>query len=231
MEKGSCSFRAIPDKKACGPFRSIKDPSMVMDPKAKSKANFWGAMIMVGRKEKDKEIRNTPTKNMPANCASLAGESAKLPSPFSPSPACANLSFAAPATIAALSFASRAFEAAWTLASLAFVAALLPKSLAIADAAFPRSAKTSLAWQARSAAAPKPLATSLCHPWTCCVRSVVLAFSAAFSRFCLASSAAEATCFPIRLAALEKLAQAPPSPFSSSISSAPVALSSFGTGS
>ena len=70
-----------------------------MDPKAKSRANFWGAMTMTGRKEKDlesateqhaehnvteicsrmdiliaetetRDIRNTPTKNMPPNLGS-----------------------------------------------------------------------------------------------------------------------------------------------------------------
>mmetsp|Transcript_129108 Transcript_129108/g.306296 ORF Transcript_129108/g.306296 Transcript_129108/m.306296 type:complete len:204 (-) Transcript_129108:226-837(-) len=203
-----------------------------MEPKAKSSANFWGAMTMTGRKEKDTEMRKTPARKMPANWANLAGDMARFPRPLRPSPACESLSLAAPATapaaLAALSLASLALMAAWLFASLALFAALLPKSFAICDAALPRSEKTSRAWHARSAAAPKFLATSLCQSCTCWVNSALFAFSAAFSIFCLASPAAEATCLLSREAAFEKLAQVPASPFSASGDGA---SSSLGTGS
>ncbi len=74
LEKGSLSLAISDDKNACGPFKIAKELSKVIDPNAKSNANFCGAMTNIGKNENDIEIKKIPTKKTPPNCASFAGD-------------------------------------------------------------------------------------------------------------------------------------------------------------
>mmetsp|Transcript_15501 Transcript_15501/g.31488 ORF Transcript_15501/g.31488 Transcript_15501/m.31488 type:complete len:208 (+) Transcript_15501:382-1005(+) len=176
-----------------------------MEPKAKSRANFCGEMGSMGRKEKDMEMRVTPTKKTPPNCASLAGESARAVRPETPevtlpTPAAA-AAFTEPAAADAFSLAACALAAPAALASESFCWLLLCISLASCCAALPLSESACEACAAPSPSRPTPFESSLCQPLACSPRSTALAFSAAVAMPCRASFVASATCCRTRPAA------------------------------
>mmetsp|Transcript_76195 Transcript_76195/g.215605 ORF Transcript_76195/g.215605 Transcript_76195/m.215605 type:complete len:230 (+) Transcript_76195:542-1231(+) len=162
-----------------GPFRMAKDPSSVMEPKAKSSANFCGATGRSGRKEKDMEIRKTPMKKTAANCASLAGDMARAANPEKPcvtlpAPALA-AALTDPAAFEAFSLAAFALAAPKALASASFSWLLPCSSLAFSWAFFPFSDSADLAC------------------FACSARSLDLALSATCATPCFASLAASFT--------------------------------------
>mmetsp|Transcript_86254 Transcript_86254/g.279239 ORF Transcript_86254/g.279239 Transcript_86254/m.279239 type:complete len:230 (-) Transcript_86254:303-992(-) len=191
--------------KASGPFNMAKELSNVMEPKAKSKANFCGEMGSKGRKEKEKEMSMTPTKKTAANCASFAGDMASAERPDRPCvtlPAlAAAAAFTEPAAAVAFSLAACAWAAPTALASDNFFWLLLCKSLAICCAFLPFSDRAAVACEAPSATLPKLCVTPLCRPLACSLQSADVAFSAAWATPRRAPFVALATCFFARLAA------------------------------
>mmetsp|Transcript_19141 Transcript_19141/g.43512 ORF Transcript_19141/g.43512 Transcript_19141/m.43512 type:complete len:227 (+) Transcript_19141:300-980(+) len=213
-----------PSAKALGPFRMAKELSNVIEPKAKSRANFWGAIGSIGRKEKDIERRKTPAKKTPPNWASLAGDvasavSPEMPDVTFPAPAAA-AALTDPAAAAAFSLATCALAAPAALASESFCWLLPCRSLAICCAALPFSEIAEVAFVAPSVTFPRPFSSSFCQPFACSAHSPDLAFSAAWLIPCRASLvASENCCFARLAAALAQEAHCGASPLSASGSS------------
>mmetsp|Transcript_137600 Transcript_137600/g.427464 ORF Transcript_137600/g.427464 Transcript_137600/m.427464 type:complete len:249 (-) Transcript_137600:116-862(-) len=229
MEKGSFSRCISPVAKDLGPFKMAKEDRSVMDPKANSSANFCGEMGRSGRKEKDMDIKKTPKKKTPPNCASLAGDSARAESPdkpdfIFPAPATA-ADFTDPAAAAAFSLAACAFAAPMALASASFCWLLPCRSLASCCAALPFSDSAVEACAAPSPTFPRLFAISLCQPLACSPHSTALAFSAAEAMPFCASFAAPATCCRTRPAAtLAQFHCSPPASRSSRSPPAPASV-------
>mmetsp|Transcript_118325 Transcript_118325/g.330020 ORF Transcript_118325/g.330020 Transcript_118325/m.330020 type:complete len:256 (-) Transcript_118325:331-1098(-) len=204
-ENGNFSRCRRPCTKDDGPFKMAKEPSMVIEPKANSRANFCGAIGRSGRKENDMEMRKTPTKKTPANCASLAGDMARAERPERP---CVNLpapavaaAFTEPAAAAALAFAACALAAPRALASESFCWDLPWKSLASCDAFLPLSEMAEEACAAPSATRERLREISPWRPFACSPHSADLARSAAWATPSRASLVALVTCFFTRPAA------------------------------
>mmetsp|Transcript_6757 Transcript_6757/g.21341 ORF Transcript_6757/g.21341 Transcript_6757/m.21341 type:complete len:219 (+) Transcript_6757:348-1004(+) len=175
-----------------------KEPNIVIDPKAKSRANFCGAMTSIGRKDNDMVSSRTPKKKVPANCASFTGLMVSAASPprlpERPEPALSRPLAATPAAAVAFSRASRALAAPSAWASLSLVWLIPWKSFAIWVATLPFSDRTQPArepaWLAPSATRPKTLPTSLCQPLAWSAQSAEAARSAA----CETAPAASTAC-------------------------------------
>mmetsp|Transcript_78345 Transcript_78345/g.227317 ORF Transcript_78345/g.227317 Transcript_78345/m.227317 type:complete len:258 (-) Transcript_78345:254-1027(-) len=181
MEKGSLSRCITEDMKADGPFKIAKELSNVVDPKAKSRANFCGAITSTGRKENDMDIRKMPTRKTPPNWASFAGESVNAVKPCKFSPAFSTAPFAKLPAAAARSFAALACAAPSAFASFSFSCPLPPSSFASFCASLLLSDTAAKPWEvaevALSATRPMFLETSFCQPFACSANSKDFAFS------------------------------------------------------